>query len=343
MSTSKSIPHLACVIALLGCISLISHVAVADEADEAEDLTNAIFSHLRDRLPATAGRVSATDEGYVRAFARSILKMSYYPVDPQRVAAAANAAIDKADQRTATVSSLVRAALTAALESLGHGSRVFPHHGTQASAGDDAEPLPLPQARQVGLLWVVSLSAMMAPDSNTRGECIHDYGRYFDGFSKQTTRGIVLDLRGNEGGYLPDSACLASLFVAPGAELFQVVDKKGLDRAFKSESSGRDPLTLPLLIFIDKRTDSGGLLLAATLQDRHRAKIIGVTKSDINGTVYSLLRPKILDADVKFPMGEVMLPGNRPLTEGVRVDVTVPAQNEEALMNAARATLASSS
>jgi len=226
---------------------------------------------------------------------------------------------------------------------MAYGSRVFPHHGMQAPAGDDAKPLPLPQARQAGPLWVVSLSAMMAPGSNTRGECIHDYGRYFDDLSKQTTRAIALDLRGNEGGYLPDSACLASLFVGPGAELFQVVDKKGVHRAFKSESSGRDPLTLPLLIFIDKRTDSGGLLLAAILQDQHRAMLIGEAKADINGAVYYLLRPKILDADVKFPMGELMLPGRRPLAAGVRVDVTVPAKDEEALMNAARATLAPSS
>lgn len=340
MAASRPILHLACVITLLGCISLIPHAAVADEAG---DLASAILSHLRERLPATAGPVTSTDEANVRDFAHSILDMSYYPAEPQKLAAAANAAIDGVDQKTATVSSLIRAALTAAFESVGHGSRVFPHHGMQAPAGDDAKLLPLPQARQAGPLWVVSLSAMMAPASNTPDGCIHDYGRYFDGLPKQTTRAIALDLRGNEGGYLPDSDCLASLFVGPGAELFQVVNKKGLYWAFKSVPSGRDPLTLPLLIFIDKRTDSGGLLLAAILQDQHRARIIGEAKTDINGAVYYVLRPKILDADVKFPMGELMLPGKRPLAAGVRVDVTVPANDEEALMNAARATLAPSS
>jgi hypothetical protein len=71
--------------------------------------------------------------------------------------------------------------------------------------------------------------------------------------------------------------------------------------------------------------------------------IIGEAKADINGAVYYMLRPKFLDGDVKFPMGELMLPGKRPLAGGVRVDVTVPAKDEEALMNAARATLAPSS
>lgn len=88
--------------------------------------------------------------------------------------------------------------------------------------------------------------------------------------------GVILDLRGNRGGLLQQGVAVADLFLADGpiGKTFSRV--MAARHEFQAETKD---LTegAPLVILIDGRTASSAELVAAALQDRHRAVLIGST------------------------------------------------------------------
>lgn len=89
-------------------------------------------------------------------------------------------------------------------------------------------------------------------------------------------QGVILDLRGNRGGLLQQGVAVADLFLRDGpiGKTFSRVT--AARHIFKAETSD---LTdgVPLVVLIDGRTASSAELVAAALQDRHRAVLIGST------------------------------------------------------------------
>lgn len=101
-------------------------------------------------------------------------------------------------------------------------------------------------------------------------------------------KGVILDVRGNPGGLLKQSVKAADLFLTRG----NIVTTKGrhADSLHVYEAGGRD-LTggLPLILLVDGKSASAAEIVAAALQDRERAVLIG-TSSYGKGTVQTVLR-----------------------------------------------------
>ncbi len=87
-------------------------------------------------------------------------------------------------------------------------------------------------------------------------------------------RGIVLDVRHNMGGELDEALLIADAFVASGV----LMRTRGRDGAMlrqeHAHEAGTDADT-PLVVLVDHATASAAELLAAILQDHHRATVIG--------------------------------------------------------------------
>jgi carboxyl-terminal processing protease len=84
---------------------------------------------------------------------------------------------------------------------------------------------------------------------------------------------IVLDLRDNPGGYLFSASLVASEFVANG-DLYLTQDRAGTLR-YPAVEGGIATRT-PLIVLVDEHTASAAEILAAALQERNRATIVGV-------------------------------------------------------------------
>ena len=86
---------------------------------------------------------------------------------------------------------------------------------------------------------------------------------------------IVLDLRGNLGGYVADAVKIASEFIPSGTIAWQV-DANGTKSELTATSGGRatDP-SIHLVVLVDGNTASAAEILSAALQDRGRAKLVG--------------------------------------------------------------------
>ena len=308
---------------LMGLI-LVGSVAKADEADE---VSNVIVAHMRERL-GSVPPPTQQDGARIASFVRYIQKTVYYPTSLHDLKASAMTAIDAVDSPQ-DASSLVQAVITGVVDSIGHGARLLTTLGADAPAEGEGT-----SSRAIGSLWVVPLKSMDVPTDNAIHNCA-DLARYVGQPSGGTT-GLVLDLRGNEGGPLTDSSCLASLFLKKGQSLFQVLGKQGKVVKYESEPTASSLMDLPVAVLIDSHTDGGGLLVAAILQDHHRATVIGEQKATINGAVSSLVFPPGANRGVILPTGEILLPDKRPLAAGVRVDVAMSAHDDDALMSVAR-------
>jgi carboxyl-terminal processing protease len=94
-------------------------------------------------------------------------------------------------------------------------------------------------------------------------------------------KGLILDVRGNPGGLLSETAQIADFFLDNGVIVSQV-DRDGREQRIDARPG---QLTqLPVVIVQDQESASGSEVLAAALRDNGRAKVVG-TRSFGKGAV----------------------------------------------------------
>jgi C-terminal peptidase prc len=123
-------------------------------------------------------------------------------------------------------------------------------------------------------------------------------------------RGLVIDLRGNTGGSMMQSARSADAFVTSG-DLVRTVGPdggkvKGLVEHIWADDDGTEP-DIPIVILQNARTASGSEILAGSLRELDRAVLIG-TRSYGKGTVQKVytLEP---GARLKLTVARYLLAG----------------------------------
>lgn len=86
---------------------------------------------------------------------------------------------------------------------------------------------------------------------------------------------LVLDLRGNPGGYVNEAQGVASQFIASG-DVFVERDADGHETRHPVSGDGA-ALEMPLIVLVDGGTASSAEIVSGALQDAKRATIVGVT------------------------------------------------------------------
>ena len=95
--------------------------------------------------------------------------------------------------------------------------------------------------------------------------------------NEATTAGatsIVLDLRGNPGGYASEATSVASQFLTDGV-IYIEQDASGNDISIRVDTS-QPHTNVPLMVLVDHDSASSSEIVAGALQDSGRAKIVGV-------------------------------------------------------------------
>lgn len=148
----------------------------------------------------------------------------------------------------------------------------------------------------------------------------------------EKVEGIILDLRFNGGGSLPDVIKMAGLFVPEGT-MVQVRSRGGeiqqqKDRDKSVQYDG------PLAIMVNEFSASASEIMAAAMQDYKRAVIIGSPNSFGKGTVQRLLElDNFVRGDVGGSLGAIKLTvqkfyranGGSTQLKGVESDVVLPS------------------
>ncbi len=144
-----------------------------------------------------------------------------------------------------------------------------------------AEPVPLEIVRDnvhveaVAATWAEEGIAYFRIDRIARGvaeeldAALREYGE---------ARAIVIDLRGNPGGYLEESLRVADMLLAPGQKLASVDSRGPTGEMANQEWDASTPARaadLPIVVLVDAFTASAAEIISGALQDHDRAVVIG--------------------------------------------------------------------
>jgi carboxyl-terminal processing protease len=145
-----------------------------------------------------------------------------------------------------------------------------------------AQSVILKGKKNIGYIKLPSFYA----DFNGNGgrSCAADMKKELLKLKAENVDGIILDLRYNGGGSLPDVVNMSGLFIEKGP-IVQVKSKTGIPQVMEDN----DPSVTysgPLIIMINSNSASASEIMAAAIQDYKRGVIVGTSPSSFGkGTV----------------------------------------------------------
>jgi carboxyl-terminal processing protease len=128
---------------------------------------------------------------------------------------------------------------------------------------------------------------------------------------------IVLDLRGNPGGYVAEAQGVGGLFLPKGVLYIQ--ENASGARSSINVDSTKPETNLPMVVLVDHSTASAAEIVAGALQDAGRARIIGLTTVG-TGTVLQVF-PLNDGSAIALATAEWLTPnGNHIFGKGITPD-----------------------
>src|SRR4029078_5283799 len=156
-----------------------------------------------------------------------------------------------------------------------------------------------------------------------------DVRRLINELKAEKIDGLVLDLRGNGGGYLPEATALTGLFIDKGPVVQLKVTTGELEVQDDPESGVA--YAGPLAVLVDRFSASASEIFAGALQDYHRATILG-QRTFGKGTVQNLVpldrwSPRPVTGQLTVTIGKFYrVTGESTQHRGVEPDVPLPSQ-----------------
>ncbi|MBB5033505.1 carboxy terminal-processing peptidase [Prosthecobacter vanneervenii] len=191
-------------------------------------------------------------------------------------------------------------------------------------------PPDLGKTLKVG--WI-NLSNFYADMENGTVSTSADVERLLRRLMKEKIDGLVLDLRDNGGGSLDEAIKLTGLFV-PAGPVVQAKDWRG-SITWRDCENEKPVYDGPMIVLTNKASASASEILAAALQDYHRALIVGDKSTFGKGTVQTILpveryMPFFSDkkgaGDLKVTIQKFYrIAGGSTQLKGVEADVPLPS------------------
>lgn len=128
----------------------------------------------------------------------------------------------------------------------------------------------------------------------------------------QDCNGLIIDLRGNTGGLLPNAVVIADMFLTQG-HIVSVVDRNKQKANIDAQSKPY-AINKPLVVLIDESTASASEILSGALKDNQKAILVGTktygkgmiqrifpmpNETGMNLTIAKYLTPKGYDINKK--------------------------------------------
>jgi carboxyl-terminal processing protease len=156
-----------------------------------------------------------------------------------------------------------------------------------------------------------------------------DVRRLINELKAEKIDGLVLDLRGNGGGYLPEATALTGLFIDKGPVVQLKVNTGELE--VQDDPEAGVAYSGPLAVLVDRFSASASEIFAGALQDYHRATILG-QRTFGKGTVQNLVpldrwSPRPVNGQLTVTIGKFYrVTGESTQHRGVEPDVHLPSQ-----------------
>ena len=158
----------------------------------------------------------------------------------------------------------------------------------------------------------------------------------------KNTQGLILDLRGNTGGLLPNAVFIANLFI-PKGNIVSIVGRNG----YKYDINAQDTefgVKKPTVVLVDGNSASASEILSGALKDYNKAKLLG-TKTYGKGMVQKII-PMPNETGINLTVAKYLTPKGTDINKkGITPDIKVVLSiqdvknNNDAQLQAAKNTL----
>lgn len=171
----------------------------------------------------------------------------------------------------------------------------------------------------IGYIEVLAFDEGTAKDFETQLKALEDKGM----------KGLILDLRGNPGGFMKECVDLVSNFVPKDKVIVSTIDKYGNKE--ESVSKGGIAQGMPLVVLIDGGTASASEIVAGAIRDYDLGTLVGTTSFG-KGIVQVVLDKIGQEKDgtaLKVTISKYYTPNGENIhKKGIAPDVTVEYPKE---------------
>lgn len=142
-------------------------------------------------------------------------------------------------------------------------------------------------------------------------------------------KGLIIDLRGNTGGLLPNAIFIANMFISDG-KLVSIVGRSGYKRNIYAQSSNY-VVDKPMLVLVDGGSASASEILSGALKDYHKAKLLG-TKTFGKGMVQKIV-PMPNETGLNLTIAKYLTPCGHDINKkGIEPDIEVEISEKDIVM-----------
>lgn len=139
-------------------------------------------------------------------------------------------------------------------------------------------------------------------------------------------KGLIVDLRGNPGGFLGESVKVASQFIPKGKTITYTIDK--FEKKIESKSVGGSAEGMPLVVLVDGGSASASEVVTGALRDYGVATTIG-TNTFGKGIVQQLIPFGESDGGLKVTTSKYYTPNGENIHKiGIKPDIEVKIPEE---------------
>lgn len=138
---------------------------------------------------------------------------------------------------------------------------------------------------------------------------------------------LIIDLRGNPGGWLDASVAVADRFLSEGA-IVSTRGKNGIENQNYTAHRERT-WQVPLIVLIDDQSASASEILAGAIRDNNRGTLVGCTTYG-KGSVQGLFHTKSLGCGIRLTVSKFYSPSGRAISDlGVQPNIAVDKKPDQ--------------
>lgn len=139
------------------------------------------------------------------------------------------------------------------------------------------------------------------------------------------TEGLIIDIRGNTGGLLPNAVFVTNLFI-PKGKIVSIVGRNGFQKDIMAQDNNVN-IDKPVIILVDGTSASASEIFSGAMKDYRRAKLLG-TKTYGKGMVQKII-PMPNDTGLNLTIAKYLTPKGKDINKrGINPDIELPLTAE---------------